>query len=93
MTVSGQLTLTIPGERALYRAYMPFIRNGGLFVRTDRSYELGDDVSIELNLMGAAEPVPVSGKVIWITPRRAQGKRPAGIGVQFNDDDEASQGN
>ena len=81
---SGRLRVTIASRRALYRAYMPFIRNGGLFLSTDRAYELGDDVSAVLNLMGGEEPVPVSGKVVWVTPERAQGKRAAGIGVQFD---------
>lgn len=82
---SIRLKLTIPSARALYRAYMPFVRNGGLFVPTDRTCGLGDDVSITLNLVGAKEPIPVSGKIVWVTPKRAQGKRTAGIGVQFND--------
>ena len=30
------------------------------------------------------EKIPVAGKVIWMTPKGAQGKRTAGIGVQFS---------
>ena len=26
----------------------------------------------------------MAGTVVWVTPNRAQGKRAAGIGVQFN---------
>ena len=39
-----------------------------------------------LNLMDEAEKLPVAGKVVWITPKGAQGNRAAGIGVQFNAD-------
>ena len=35
----------------------------------------------------AAEKLPVAGRVIWVTPKGAQGKRTAGIGVQFSDQD------
>jgi type IV pilus assembly protein PilZ len=40
-----------------------------------------------LNLMGEEEKLPVAGRVIWMTPKGAQGKRTAGIGVQFSDQD------
>ena len=35
----------------LYAAYMPFIKNGGLFIPTNKSYKLGDEVFMLLNLM------------------------------------------
>ena len=40
-----------------------------------------------LNLMGEDERLPVAGRVIWVTPKGAQGKRTAGIGVQFSEQD------
>ena len=30
------------------------------------------------------ERIPVAGKIVWLTPRNAQGKRQQGIGVQFS---------
>ena len=83
----GLLTLTIKDKSALYSAYMPFIKNGGLFIPTSKAYQLGDEVFILLQLMESAERLPVAAKVIWVTPRGAQGKRAAGIGVQFSDQD------
>jgi type IV pilus assembly protein PilZ len=83
----GLLTLTIKDRSALYLAYMPFVRNGGLFIPTNSNYRLGDEVFMLLNLLGDEEKIPVAGKVIWVTPRGAQGKRTAGIGVQFSDQD------
>ena len=83
----GLLTLTIKDKSALYLAYMPFVRNGGLFVPTNSSYSLGDEVFMLLNLMGEEERIPVAGRVIWVTPKGAQGKRLAGIGVQFSEQD------
>lgn len=82
---NGILSLTIKDKSVLYAAYMPFIRNGGLFIPTNKNYKLGDEVFMLLNLMEEPEKIPVAGKVVWITPKGAQGNRAAGIGVQFND--------
>lgn len=83
----GILTLTIKDKSALYMAYMPYVKNGGLFIPTNKNYRLGAEVFLLLTLMDDAERLPVAGKVIWVTPRGAQGKRTAGIGVQFSDQD------
>ena len=73
----GLLTLTIKDKSALYLAYMPFVKNGGLFIPTNSNYRLGDEVFMLLNLMGDDEKLPVAGRVIWVTPKGAQGKRTA----------------
>ncbi len=83
----GLLMLTIKDKSALYHAYMPFVGNGGLFIPTNSNYRLGDEVFMLLNLMGEDEKLPVAGRVIWVTPKGAQGKRTAGIGVQFSEQD------
>ena len=88
---SGILTLTIKDKAVLYAAYMPFIKHGGLFIPTTKNYQLGDEVFLLLNLMDEPEKIPVAGKVIWVTPKGAQGNRAAGIGVQFNADDETAK--
>ncbi len=86
-TKSGILSLTIKDKAVLYAAYMPFILNGGLFIPTNRQYNLGDEVFMLLSLMEEAEKLPVAGKIIWITPKGAQGNRAAGVGVQFSEKD------
>ncbi len=87
MSKPGLLTLTIKDKSALYLAYMPFIENGGLFIPTNSTYRLGDEVFMLLNLMSESEKLPVAGEVVWLTPKGAQGKRTTGIGVQFSDQD------
>lgn len=87
---NGILSLTIRDKAVLYAAYMPFVQNGGLFIPTSKSYNLGDEVFMLLNLMDEPEKIPVAGKVIWITPKGAQGNRAAGIGVQFSGDDDSA---
>ena len=88
---NGILSLTIKDKSVLYAAYMPFIKNGGLFIPTNKSYKLGDEVFMLLNLMDEAEKIPVAGKVTWVTPKGAQGSRAAGVGVQFNDGDNTAR--
>lgn len=83
----GILTLSIRDKNALYQAYMNFVKNGGLFVPTQRDYKLGDEVFMLISLLDDAEKLPVAGRIVWITPKGAQGGRLPGIGVQFNDQD------
>ena len=83
----GILSLTIKDKSALYAAYMPFIKNGGLFIPTNKGYRVGDEVFMLLTLMEEPEKIPVAGSIVWITPMGAQGNRAAGIGVQFSDQD------
>ena len=84
---NGILSLTIKDKAVLYSAYMPFLRHGGLFVPTNKTYKVGDEVFMLLNLMDEPDKIPIAGKVVWITPKGAQGKRTAGIGVQFSEED------
>lgn len=88
---NGILSLTIKDKSVLYAAYMPFVKHGGLFIPTNKSYRLGDEVFMLLNLMEEPEKIPVAGKVIWVTPKGAQGNRAAGIGVQFSDQDNTAR--
>ncbi len=87
---NGILSLTIKDKAVLYSAYMPFLQNGGLFVPTNKAYALGDEVFMLLTLMDEAEKIPIAGKVVWVTPRGAQGNRTAGIGVEFSEQDAAA---
>jgi type IV pilus assembly protein PilZ len=84
---AGILSLTIKDRSVLYAAYMPFVVNGGLFIPTNKSYNIGDEVFVLLNLMDEPDKIPVAGKVVWITPKGAQGNRSAGIGIQFTEQD------
>jgi len=77
------ITAAFRDKNALYAAYMPFVQSGGLFIPTHKPYELGDEVFLLLQVMEEPEKIPLEGKIIWITPRRAQGNRMAGVGVQF----------
>lgn len=84
---AGILHLTIRDASALYAAYISYIPEGGLFIPTNKPYNLGDEIFMLLSLMDEAEKMPVAGKVIWVTPPGAEAGRIQGVGVQFTTSD------
>jgi type IV pilus assembly protein PilZ len=44
---------------------------------------MGEEVFMLLTLMDDPARLPVSGKVVWVTPAGALGGRTQGVGVQF----------
>lgn len=80
-----QLVFKEPG--ALYAAYIPLFADGGIFVPTARSHQLGEDFYLLLSLPNDPQRYPVVGKVAWITPPNATGGRAQGVGVRFPNDD------
>ncbi len=82
----GVLSLAIKEKSALYAAYMPYIKGGGLFIPTNKNFKIGEEVFMLLSLVDDPLKLKVVGKVIWVTPV-AQATRPQGIGVQFSDKD------
>lgn len=82
----GVLQLAIKEKAALYAAYMPFVKGGGIFVPTLRSAQIGDELYLILSLMEDANKLAITGKVVWITPPGVPGRQ-QGIGIQFALDD------
>ncbi len=83
----GVLSLSIKEKSALYAAYMPYLKGGGIFIPTNKPYRLGDEVFMLLSLMDDPNKLPVAGRVVWITPEGAQGNKVQGVGVQFGDNE------
>ena len=85
------LSLNINSKSALYAAFMPHLRFGGIFIPTTRSYALGDEVFMLLSLMDDPTKLPIAASVIWMTPAGAQNGRAQGIGVHFNNDESGQE--
>jgi len=81
------VSLSIRDRAALYAAYMPFLRNGGIFVPGNRVCKLGDEVFLLLSLMQDEQRYPIAGKVAWITPLGAGNRHTQGFGIHLPDDD------
>lgn len=69
----------------LKNAFMPFVREGGLFISTKNQFHLDDRVTVVVTLPESEQTFTFSGDVIWITPHSAQ--HHAGVGVQCNSDE------
>ena len=83
----GVLPFSPPDIHALYQSYMPFVKNGGVYVATPRRYELGAEVFVLITFPQGNERMPAMGKVVWVN-RTGSVSRPSGIGIQFSDTQE-----
>jgi len=80
------LYLEFVTEKDLYQSYMPFLKQGGLFVRTAELFDLGTEVLLEVILPDSLETSEIKGVICWLTPLGAQNGTPAGIGISFVED-------
>ena len=85
------IQLAIKEKAALFAAYIPLFKTGGIFVPTTREYRLGDNVYVLISLPVDPQRYPVAGKVAWITPARSTANRTQGVGVVFPDDEKSFQ--
>lgn len=83
MQQSSLIECVYTTEDALYLSYMPFVKGGGLFIRTKHPYTLREAVHLSIQLFQEPERFEVDAQVVWITPKGAQGNKAMGVGVQF----------
>lgn len=88
MAAHKALSLTIQDLPTLLAAYMPQLERGGIFVPTRERYALDQEVVLLLTLPEAVERMPVTGRVIWISPEGVAGRRVPGIGIHFSAEDQ-----
>lgn len=84
--VLQRIVLELHNDRDLFQSYMPFLKNGGLFVNAIEDYDLGANVMLEVTLPDALESHHIKGQVCWLTPKDAQNGTPPGIGISFSED-------
>lgn len=81
------ISLNLKGKSALYAAWMPLLKGGGLFMPSAKAHQLGEDVLVVLQFLDEPLKLPISGKVAWINPAHAAGNRPQGVGIQLPDNE------
>ena len=81
----GVFTLVIRSKSALYAAWMPLLRGGGIFLPSNRSHSLGEEVLVLLSLLNDPNKIPLQGTIAWINPAHGAANRPQGIGIQLHD--------
>jgi type IV pilus assembly protein PilZ len=84
----GVFTLVIRSKSALYAAYIPLLKGGGIFVPSNKPHMLGEEILLLLTLLDDPAKIPVQGNVAWINPVHTAGNRPQGIGVQLKDNEQ-----
>lgn len=80
------LSVAFDDVESLRNAFISFVKDGGVFVKTEGDFALGEEVQVELSLPDSLEAEPINSKVVWITPLNNQQNTPAGVGLAFVDD-------
>jgi type IV pilus assembly protein PilZ len=75
----------------LYEAYMPYLKSGGLFIKTTKNYSMGQELTLNVTLPDALESETISGSIVWTTPQATQSSMPCGVGLAFGEDKKRMQ--
>ncbi len=71
---------SIKDKNTLLAAYMPFVKNGGLFLK-GVALGMGAPVGLLVDIPGESMKFGLDGKVVWVNA----GGINLGVGVQFTD--------
>lgn len=85
MMHSGMVNLTplnLQDSAMLHACYMPFVQQGGLFIPSQQSVKMGEQIVVTTTLPGQTQTVQLAGKVIWIS-HKATGLKPKGFAIQL----------
>ena len=87
----GVFSLVIRSKAALYAAWIPLLRGGGLFLPSVREHRLGEEIIVLLTLLDDPTKISLQGNVAWINPAHTAGNRPQGIGIQLMDNEQGRE--
>jgi uncharacterized protein (TIGR02266 family) len=73
------LAVDYPGAASTVRDYTENLSAGGLFIRTEREFEIGDRLALLLSFPDLLEPAELEVEVVRL--RRAGGSQPPGVAV------------
>ncbi len=79
----ASLSMAIAEKSALHACYMPFIKDGGIFVPTTDKFALHDEIILHLRLVEDGKKLLIPGRVVWISPGVGQRGNSPGVGLQF----------
>lgn len=87
MIETTDIHMHFDSKTKLYAAYMPYVKNGGIFYKTNELLPMGAKLKLKIQLPEESESHELDGIVVWITPKGAQSNKPAGMGIQFQGSD------
>lgn len=79
------LVCQIQDVQRLYASYLPYVKNGAIFIPSNKKVALGFKIAASIILPGSNQPNNIQGEVIWVN-HRTQGNRPSGFAVQLGTD-------
>lgn len=81
------LSLTYKDKGTFIKAYTSNIGSRGLFIRTEKPLEQGENFSLKLQLPDLAEPLKIECQVVWRRKQSESKKEtgPTGMGIKFID--------
>ncbi|EHM54503.1 PilZ domain-containing protein [Cardiobacterium valvarum] len=79
----GVIKINIDDLKDLYQYYMPYVDGCGIFVPTEETYNLEQEVFIFLKLPGDLGKFAASGRIVWLNPPKKASRRMPGVGVQL----------
>ena len=77
----GIIQATMADKDSLQASYMPYVIGGGLFVASPLEVAMGQELLVIASLPNMSQKFPVTGKVIWVSPKR--GMKPQGFAIQL----------
>jgi type IV pilus assembly protein PilZ len=87
-----ELSVEYKRLNTFFADYTRNISKGGTFIRTDRPLPVGTGFVFALTIRNLEEPLRLRGRVKWtVSPAEATLDSPAGMGIEFQYDDEAEQ--
>lgn len=83
----NNLFYALTDETTLAAACLPFVKGGGLFLKTTSVFALMEPIMVELQLLNEPEPLKFMARVVWLTPSYERDQLPQGVGIQFIEED------
>ena len=87
----GVFSLVIRSKSALYAAWIPLLKGGGIFLPSSRDHRLGEEALVLLSLLDDPIRFSLQGTVAWVNPAHSAGNRPQGIGIQLVDTEQSRE--
>jgi len=76
------IALKFQNRQSFVNAYSANISSGGLFIKTDCPLAVGEQFALQIEMPDVSETLKSRCEVVWTRPK-AEGSKPAGMGVKF----------
>lgn len=81
--IQKTLSLKYADKKAFVDALSQNVSNNGLFIKTEKPFQQGEQLLLELQLPGLENPLKIIGEVAWARRKAGETNQPNGMGVKF----------